>query len=77
MQNQADSPLNMSELLRLAKSPAGQQLISALQKSGGAELQDAMSKAAAGDYSQAQKTISAFLSTPEAQKLLKQLGGNP
>lgn len=77
MQNHAESPMDMTELLRIVQSPAGQQLISALQQSGGKELQSAMAKAAAGDYSQAQKTISAFLSTPEAQQLLKQLGGNP
>lgn len=67
---------NMSELMRLAQSPAGQQLLTALQKSSGEELDSAMEKAAAGDYSQAQKAISAFLSTPEAQKLLQQLEGS-
>lgn len=64
---------DLAALMRLAQSPAGQQLLSALQKSGGAELQRAMGKAAAGDYSQARKAISAFLATPEAKKLLKEL----
>lgn len=75
MQPIPNSPMDMSELMRLAQSPAGRQLLSALQKSGGEELNAAMAKAAAGDYSQAQKAISAFLSTPEAQKLLQQLEG--
>lgn len=74
MQSFPDSSIDMSELMRLAQSPAGQQLLSMLQQSGGTELQSAMEKAAAGDYSQAQKTISAFLSSPEAKKLLEQLG---
>lgn len=75
MQPIPDFPMDLSELMRLAQSPAGQQLLSSLQKSGGEELNTAMAKAAAGDYSQAQKAISAFLSTPEAQKLLRQLEG--
>lgn len=74
MQSFPDSSIDMSELMRLAQSPAGQQLLSMLQQNAGTELQSAMAKAAAGDYSQAQKTISAFLSSPEAKKLLEQLG---
>lgn len=63
----------MSELLRLAQSPAGQQLIALLQQSGGSELQDALTKASAGDYVQAKKSMSSLLASPEIQKLLKQL----
>ena len=66
---------DMSQLLKLAQSPAGQQLISMLQQSGGNELQDAITKASAGDYSQAKKTLSSLLSSPHAQALLKQLEG--
>lgn len=76
MQPIPDSSMDISALIRLAQSPAGQQLLAALQQSGGEELQTAISKAAAGDYRQAQKTISAFLATPEAKKLLKQLEDN-
>ena len=64
---------DLAKLMRLAQSPAGQQLLSALQKSGGAEFQQAMGKAAAGDYTKAQKAVLAFLATPEAKKLLKEL----
>lgn len=67
---------DMSELLRLAQSPAGQQLITLLQRSGGSELQNAIAKASAGDYEQAKTAISSLLSSPEAQALLKQLEGN-
>lgn len=74
MQSKPDSPMDYSELLQLAQSPAGQQLISALQQSQGSQLNAAMAKAAMGDYSQAKKAITDFLSTPEAQALLKQLG---
>ena len=66
---------DMSQLLQLAQSPAGQQLIALLQKSGGNTLQDAIAKASAGDYAQAKDLISTLLSTPEAKNLLKQLEG--
>jgi len=68
---------NMSELLRIAQSPAGQQLLSLLQQTGGQQLQQAMNQAATGNYDQAKQTLSALLSSPDAQRLMKQLGGNP
>ncbi len=76
MQNNADTPqdFSMQQAMHLAQTPAGQQLIALLQKNGGADLQQAMAKAAAGDYEQAKNAISAALSSPEAQALLNQLG---
>lgn len=74
MQPKPESPMDYSELFRLAQSPAGQQLLSVLRQSQGENLNAAMAQAAMGDYSQAKKVISDFLATPEAQKLLKQLG---
>lgn len=65
---------DMSEIMRLAQSPAGQQLMALLQRSGGKEMEEAVSKASAGDLESAKKSISSLLSSPEAQKLLKQLG---
>lgn len=65
----------MQEALRLAKSPAGQQLLALLQNSGGPQLQQAAKHAASGDYTQAQQAISGLLENPEIQALLKQLGG--
>lgn len=64
---------DMSDILRLAQSPAGQQLIALLQKTGGTDLQNAVSKASAGDYAQARQSLSSLLSNPEVQALLKQL----
>ena len=54
---------SMQEVMRLASSPAGKQLIAMLQQ------------AKSGDYSNAGQTLSGMLSTPEAQKLLRELGG--
>lgn len=73
MEHKPDSPMDLSEVMRMAQSPAGQQLLALLQQSSGEELRDAMEKASAGDYSQAKKTINAFLSTPEAKALMEKL----
>ena len=64
---------DMSELFRLAQTPAGRQLIAMLQKKGGNRLGEAVSKAAAGDYAQAKEILSDLLSSSEAQTLLKEL----
>lgn len=74
MQKNFDN-FSMQEALRLAKSDAGQQLLALLQQKNGSELQQAMDQAAAGDYEKVSKTLSAFLASPEAQALMKQLGG--
>ena len=66
---------SMQEMLRMAASPAGKQLIVLMQQKGGEDLQKAMKLAATGDYTQAKKAMESVLSDPQAQKLLKELGG--
>ena len=66
----------MDEIMRLAKSPAGQQLIAMLQREDSTKLQQAVSQAQTGNLSQAGQTLSSILSSPEAQQLIKKLGGN-
>ncbi len=66
---------SMEDVMRLAESPAGQQLISMLQHSDTKQLQQVMNQASSGDYSQAGKTLKKLLSSPEAKQLLKELGG--
>ena len=68
---------DLSYLMKLARSPAGQQLLALLQSSGGNELQAAISQASKGSYDQAKQTLSALLASQEAQDLLKQLEENP
>ncbi len=78
MQKNADTPQNfsMEQAMRIAQTPAGQQLLALLQQNGGTDLQQAMTMAASGDYGQAKKALSAVLTSPDAQKLLEQLGGS-
>ena len=65
----------VQQAMKLAQSPAGQQLIRLLQTNGGTELRAAMEQAAAGDYSQVQKTLSSLIQDPKAQQLFEQMGG--
>ena len=66
---------SMEEVMRVAKSPAGKQLMAMLQQTSNDQVQQAVTQAKGGDYANASKTLSQLLSSPEAQKLLKELGG--
>ena len=66
---------SMEEVMRLAKSPAGQQLLALLQQKDSAALAQATAQAKSGNYSQAGQTLSSLLSSSEAQKLMTELGG--
>ena len=61
---------SMDEVKKFAESPAGRQLMSMLQQQNG----EAVRQAQAGNYNEAMKQLSGFLQTPEAQRLLKDLG---
>lgn len=63
------------EAMRMAGSPAAQQLMALLQKKDPQALQKAMAQASAGDYSQIQNTLSGLMASSEVQALLKQLRG--
>lgn len=67
---------SIKEAQRLANSPAGKELIGLLRRGDSAAVQKAIELAAAGDYAAAGKALNALLSSPEAQKLMQQLGGN-
>ena len=65
----------MEDVKRIAKSPAGQQLMALLQQKDSGALAQATAQAKAGNYAQAGQTLSALLSSPEVQKLMQELGG--
>ena len=66
---------SMEDIMQMAKSPAGQQLIAMLKQGDTAKMEQAVTQAQSGNYTQASQTLSALLSSPYAQKLLKELGG--
>ena len=74
METNLPNNYSMQDILRLASSPAGQQLIALMQQQGGSDFQKAMFSAAGGDYTQAKRAIESMMSDPQAQKLLKELG---
>lgn len=72
---QNDRNFSMQDAMRLASTPAGQQLIALLQQSKQADLNQAMEQAKKGDYARAKEVLTPLLASEEVQKLLRQLGG--
>lgn len=66
---------SIKEAQRLAKTPEGQRLMRLLQEKYTGQLQRAMDQAASGNYKEAGNILSSLLSSPEAQRLIQQLGG--
>ena len=66
--------LSMQDAMRLANSEAGQKLLAMMKHHNPKMLEQAANQASTGNYEQLKKTMSAFLSTPEAKALLEQLG---
>jgi len=72
MQNKPES-FSIQDALRLANTPAGKELISALQSAGGSNLKQAQQAAAKGDYESAKNSLSEILKSPKIQALLKEM----
>ena len=64
---------DMNELMKIARSPVGQRLLSLLQSGNQSELDAITAEAAAGNMQEAVKRLSGLLKSEEAQNLLKQL----
>lgn len=69
------SPYSMQELMQLANSPAGQQLLALLRNKDSAQLQQIIRSATSGDYQNAKNKLESMLDSPEAKKLLQNLEG--
>lgn len=69
------SNINLSKLMKIANSTAGQELLSLVQNKKDEKFDEAMQQAQSGDFSQAQEIISKILSTPEAEALMKKIRG--
>ena len=73
MQNNRKS---MEDAMRIAQSPEGQELLKLLQQSSGPQLNQAMEKAAAGDYAPVKALLRNWMQDPQAKQLLDRMGGN-
>lgn len=72
--NSGDFP--MQELMQLANSPAGKQLLALLQQADPSAVQNAMTQAARGQYTQAKDLLTPLMESDQAKALLQQLGGS-
>ncbi len=72
MQSQPDKKA-IQEALRLANSPAGQQLLKVLNSQRGEIMEKARQQAQQGDLEQAKATLSQVLQSPQVQQLLKEM----
>ena len=66
---------SVQDAMRLAGTPAGQELLNLLRRGDSSELQQAAQLASEGNYAQAQQLLSGFLRDPEVQRLLSKMGG--
>lgn len=67
---------SMQDIMRLAGTPAGQELLNYLQEKNQKQLQMAIAHAVSGNMDQAKTLIAQLATDPHAQKLIKQLGGS-
>ena len=70
-----DQERTVAEAMRLANTDAGKQLLALLKSQQPDALEAAMNQAQAGNYDAIKQTMSAALSSPEVQRLLKQMRG--
>lgn len=69
-----EGQFSMEDIMKIAASPVGQQLIQLLQQNGSEQMQQAAQKAAEGDYTSAKQALSGLLQDPQVKKLLEQFG---
>ena len=74
MQKNSDN-FSMGDIMKMAASPAGRQLLALLKQSDPNALKSAMSAATSGNMQAAGDALAPLLASEEAQKLLRQLGG--
>ena len=74
--NKKSQDFSFAQAQKLANTPAGKQLMQLLQQQDSGQLQHAMDLASAGNYKEAGKMLQSLLASPEAQKLMQQLGGH-
>lgn len=75
MMNKNYGDFSADQIMALAKSPAGQQLLAMLQNADAQKLQQAAAQANAGNYDGAQNTLQSLLTDPKVRALMQQLGG--
>lgn len=75
MNETPDYQLSITEAMKIASSPEGQQLIALLKQNKTAELQNAINMATAGNISGAKALLSSLLQDPETKTIVDQITG--
>lgn len=75
MSKPSDSSMDLSEILKLAQTDAGRQLIQLFQEMNPNNMDAIKKNAAAGDYRLLQKNVTEFMNTPQAQAIIRKLRG--
>lgn len=65
--------ISPEQMRQLASSPAAKALMAMLQKNHSAAMESAVASAQSGDMTKVQQTLSALMTDPQAQALLKKL----
>ena len=64
---------DISALIKIAQSPAGQKLLAILRSDPSADLEGIAAAAASGNPEAARKKLSSLMNTKESQELLREL----
>ena len=72
MQNNSQN-FSMQDMMRIAQSPTGQQLISLLKQSDPSQLKKLSAMASSGNMDQAKDVLQQMLRSNEAQTLMQKL----
>lgn len=64
----------IQEAMKLAQTEAGQQLLAMLKQKDNQKIQQAMASFSAGKPEEAKKLLADVLSTPQARRLMEQMG---
>ena len=67
---------SMQDIMHLAGTPTGQELLNFLQQKNQKQLQMAIAHAVSGNMDQAKELISQLITDPKARKLVEELGGS-
>ena len=70
--SEPNQSLSMEDIMKLAASPAGQRLLQLLQQHDSREMQQAVQKAAKGDFTSAKQAISTLMEDPQVKEILEQ-----
>lgn len=72
MQNNSQN-FSMQDMMRIAQSPTGQQLLSLLKQGDPSQIRNLSAMASSGNIDQAKSLLQQMLSSNDAQKLMQKL----